>query len=156
MSDTTDTEALTAWADALRNGLGRVRFGDLPDAEFERILETVPADDVDTLVVFAENASLSGLESIESSGPQVPRVRQAIASRRAHLSTSPGQRVVNFPGSPARPERASRPEPERRAGWFQWLLNAFREEPTSLDDFEGRDFVADSDAVVGVRDETTY
>lgn len=96
MSQSADNEALTAWADALRNGLGRVRFGDLPDAEFERILEAVPADDVDTLVVFAENASMAGLASMESSGPLVPRVRRAISARRAKLVESSRKTVVEF------------------------------------------------------------
>lgn len=142
MSHSADHEALTAWADALRNGLGRVRFGDLPDEEFERVLEAVPADDVDTLVVFAENASLAGLASMESAGPQVPRVRQAIASRRAEL-VGPGSSVVAFPtrGTTA---QSAQPSPAAAKGlglrvraFFRRVMEAFAEEPTAFDDADG-------------------
>ena len=136
MSQSPDSEALTAWADALRNGLGRVRFGDLPDEEFERILEAVPADDVDTLVVFAENASLAGLASIENSGPLVPRVKRAISARRAEL-VSDEPNVVTFP---AQQEVSEPPTPSlssRVRSMFARVAAAFAEEPTAFDDAEG-------------------
>lgn len=137
MSNSADSEALTAWADALRNGLGRVRFGDLPDEEFERILEAVPADDVDTLVVFAENASMSGLASIESAGPLVPRVRRAIAARRAELEPTASGSVVAFPtlatASTAAPTTS---QPPRRT-WLQRLVTLFAEPATGFDEIPG-------------------
>lgn len=135
MSNSTDSEALTAWADALRNGLGRVRFGDLPDDEFERILESVPADDVDTLVVFAENASMAGLESMESAGPLVPRVRRAISARRAELAGG-DREILEFPGTCPQAPASPPPKASRLRDLLLRLVSAFAEPATGYDSTE--------------------
>lgn len=145
MNRQTDGDAVRAWAEALRTGLGLVRFTDLPKESFDELLNGAAFRSRGFHLSIAQHATMEGLEHLEGAFSGDQEIMEAVERRRAEL-TRVGGNVVAFPSSVSRNasvrgHQKMTPKKANNSGlWsgrlrtaFGRFLAAFEEQPGAFD-----------------------
>ncbi len=99
MSQGVDKDAVKAWAEALRTGLGLVRFSDLPQPAFDQLLNGAAHQGRELHLVVATHATMEGLDHLEAAYSGDAEMLELCGKRRAELLGEVPDNVVAFPGT---------------------------------------------------------